>query len=212
MWGRGHCTTAHFFLQGEAAMCKASPFTTKPARVGKPSPRRSPWQTPSSQREGGYSFLYSPLFVFFMCAVLHTFPAYNDNEMPRDSQTAMLARLFMASENSFLCAGFRAISPDFSPKSPRRGKYPGNVFFMVSVSQRKLFFCARFCAVARAWKGPFPVVVFHHGTGKKSGFPSLCQPLAHVCKLMQKPDNLCPKISGFLRVVATTQVFFAGRT
>lgn len=23
------------------------------------------------------------------------------------------------------------------------------------------FFCARFCAVARAWKGPFPSLVFH---------------------------------------------------
>ena len=56
MWGRGHCTTAHFFLQGEAALCKASPFTTKPARVGKPSPRRSPWQTSTSQREGGTPF------------------------------------------------------------------------------------------------------------------------------------------------------------
>ncbi len=101
VWGRGHCTTALFFLQGEAALCKASPFTTKPARVGKPSPRRSPWQTSTSQREGGYSFLYSPLFAFFMCTVSHTlarhhrrcaalfysgdslrFPAYNGNEMP----------------------------------------------------------------------------------------------------------------------------------
>lgn len=82
MWGRGHCTTALFFLQGEAAPCKASPFTTKPARVGKPSPRRSPGQPSSSQREGGYSFLYSPLFAFFMCPVSHTFPAYNGNEMP----------------------------------------------------------------------------------------------------------------------------------
>lgn len=82
VWGRGHCTTALFFLQGEAALCKASPFTTKPARVGKPSPRRSPWQPSSSQREGGYSFLYSTLFAFFMCPVSHTFPAYNGNEMP----------------------------------------------------------------------------------------------------------------------------------
>ena len=53
VWGRGHCTTALFFLQGEAAPCKVSPFTTKPARVGKPSPRRSPGQPSSSQREGG---------------------------------------------------------------------------------------------------------------------------------------------------------------
>ena len=64
MWGRGHCTTAHFFLQGEAALCKASPFTTKLARVGKPSPRRSPWQTSTSQREGGSPFPENrPVFI-----------------------------------------------------------------------------------------------------------------------------------------------------
>lgn len=87
--------------QVKAAPCKASPFTTKPARVGKPSPRRSPGQPSSSQREGGYSFLYSPLFAFFMRTVSHTlarqhrrcvalfyigdslrFPAYNGNVMP----------------------------------------------------------------------------------------------------------------------------------
>lgn len=85
----------------KAALCKASPFTTKPARVGKPSPRRSPGQPSSSQREGGYSFLYSPLFAFFMRTVSHTlarqhrrcaalfysgdslrFPACNGNVMP----------------------------------------------------------------------------------------------------------------------------------
>ena len=84
--GRGHCTTALFFLQGEAALCKVSPFTTKPARVGEPSPRRSPWQPSSSQREGGSEsltpFLCSTVFAFFMCPVSHTFPAYNGNEMP----------------------------------------------------------------------------------------------------------------------------------
>ncbi len=74
------------------------------------------------------------------------------------------------------------------------------------------FFCARFCGVARAWKGPFPVAVFHHGTGKKSGFPGLCQPVAHACKPMPNPAIFRFKICGFPGVAATTWGFSAGRT
>lgn len=74
------------------------------------------------------------------------------------------------------------------------------------------FFCARFCTVARAWKGPFPVAVSHHGTGKKSGFPGLCQPVAHACKPMPNPVIFRPKLCGFPRVAATTRGFSAGRT
>lgn len=112
--------------QVKAAPCKASPFTTKPARVGKPSPRRSPEQIPSSQREGGYSFLYSPLFAFFMRTVSHTlarqhrrcvalfyigdslrFPAYNGNEMPPSIRTPPWYTNHDAC-CSFLCGNFCA--------------------------------------------------------------------------------------------------------
>ena len=138
MWGRGHCTTALFFLQGEAAPCKASPFTTKPARVGKPSPRRSPEQIPSSQREGGYSFLYSPLFAFFMRTVSHTlarqhrrcvalfysgdslrFPAYNGNEMPPWYTKVPVVYKPRCLPLFFLCGLLRQFARAGAGRSPR---------------------------------------------------------------------------------------------
>ena len=75
-----------------------------------------------------------------------------------------------------------------------------------------LFFCAGFCGVAWAWKGLSPVVVFHPVPGRKSGFPGLCQPVAHACKPMPNPVIFRPKLSGFPRVAATTHGFSAGRT
>ena len=190
MWGRGHCTTALFFLQGEAALCKASPFTTKPARVGKPSPRRSPEQIPSSQREGGYSFLYSPLFAFFMRTVSHTlarqhprcealfysgdslrFPAYNGNEMPSWYTKVPVVYKPRCLPLFFLCGLLRQFArvcerlPPQCPGTPRvkpSGKSRlfsdrgGKVFFMVSVSQRKLFFlCPVLCGCVGV-EGAFP--------------------------------------------------------
>lgn len=176
VWGRGHCTTALFFLQGEAALCKVSPFTTKPARVGKPSPRRSPEQIPSSQREGGYSFLYSPLFAFFMCPVSHTFPAYNGNEMPSwytiiffvygrvVYKPRCLPLFFSMRTFAAVCARTRETFPTMSWNATSKAQREkpaffdrgGRVFFMVCVSLRISFFRAGFCGVARAWKEPFP--------------------------------------------------------
>ena len=81
---------------------------------------------------------------------------------------------------------------------------------MVCVSLRILFFCARFCAVARAWKGLFPVVVFPSWQGEKR----LPRPLpargAH--ETMPNPAIFHPKLCGFLWVAATTWGFSAGRT
>ena len=125
----------------EAALCKASPFTTKPARVGKPSPRRSPGQPSSSQREGGYSFLCSPLFAFFMRTVSHTlarqhrrcaalfysgdslrFPAYNGNEMPPSIRTPPWYTNHDACRSFFcadFCGGLRARARDDLPAMSR---------------------------------------------------------------------------------------------
>lgn len=251
MWGRGHCTTALFFLQGEAALCKASPFTTKPARVGKPSPRRSPWQPSSSQREGGYSFLYSPLFVFFMRTVSHSFarqhrrcaalfysgdslrfPAYNGNEMPPwytiiffvygrvVDKPRCLPLFFLCGLLRQFARGRGMISPQ-CPGTPRVKPHEKSRLFSDRGTKSFLwsaflsgnsFFCARFCGVARAWKEPLPSVVFHPVPGRKSGFPGLCQPVAHACKPMPNPVIFRPKLSGFPRVAATTRGFSAGRT
>lgn len=100
-------------------------------------------------------------------------------------------------------------APREKPAFSDRGAKP---FLWSAFLSGNSFFCARFCTVARAWKGPFPVAVSHHGTGKKSGFPGLCQPVAHAYKPMPNPVIFRPKISGFLRVAATTQGFSAGRT
>ena len=127
MWGRGHCTTAHFFLQGEAALCKASPFTTKLARVGKPSPRRSPWQTSTSQREGGSPFPENrPVFI-------HDAPRRSPGCFPGPPQGGGDTVV----TKSFLCARFCALWAahtmptnlffyrHFSAFWARQGAFPG---------------------------------------------------------------------------------------
>ena len=112
--------------------------------------------------------------AFFMCPVSHTFPAYNGNVMPRRVSTGdACAPFYGLRKLFFLCGLLRQfargrgmISPQ-CPGTPRvkpSGKSRlfstgGQSFFMVSVSLRISFFCARFCAVAWAWKGPFPVAV-----------------------------------------------------
>ena len=88
----------------------------------------------------------------------------------------------------------------------------GAELFMVSVSLRISFFRAGFCGVAWAWKEPLPSVVFHPVPGRKSGFPGLCQPVAHACKPMPNPAIFRFKICGFPGVAATTHGFSAGRT
>lgn len=174
----------------KAALCKASPFTTKPARVGKPSPRRSPEQIPSSQREGGYSFLYSPLFAFFMRTVSHTlarqhrrcaalfysgdslrFPAYNGNVMPSwytkvpvVYKPRCLLLFFMWELLCQFVRGRGTISPQcpgiprVKPSGKSRLFSTGgqSLFLWSAFLSGNSFFCARFCGVAWAWKGPFP--------------------------------------------------------
>lgn len=74
------------------------------------------------------------------------------------------------------------------------------------------FFRAGFCGVARAWKEPLPSVVFHPVPGRKSGFPGLCQPVAHTWEPKPNPAIFRFKICGFPGVAATTCGFSAGRT
>lgn len=98
------------------------------------------------------------------------------------------------------------------PEKPAFSDWGAESFLWSAFLSGNSFFCARFCAVARAWKGLFPVVVFHPVPGRKSGFPGLCQPVAHTWKPNPNPAIFRPKLSGFLRVAATTQGFSAGRT
>lgn len=216
----------------KAAPCKASPFTTKPARVGKPSPRRSPEQPSSSQREGGSEsltpFLCSTVFAFFMCPVSHTFPAYNGNEMPPwytkvpvVYKPRCLLLFFMWELLCQFARGRGTISPQ-CPGTPRvkpSGKSRlfsdrgAESFLWFAFLSGNSFFRAGFCGVARAWKEPLPSVVFLHPVpGRKSGFPGLCQPVAHACKPMPNPAIFRFKICGFPGVAATTRGFSAGRT
>lgn len=241
----------------KAALCKASPFTIKPARVGKPSPRRSPEQIPSSQREGGVVnpsplFLCSTLFAFFMRTVSHTlarqhrccaalfysgdslrFPAYNGNVMPSwytiiffvygrvVYKPRCLLLFFYVGTFVPVCARVHGVFWRECPGTPRVKPHEKSRLFSDRGAKSFLwsaflsgnpFFCARFCGVARAWKEPLPSVVFHPVPGRKSGFPGLCQPVAHTCKPMPNPVIFRPKLSGFPGVAATTRGFSAGRT
>ena len=141
-------------------------------------------------------------------------------ERPRGIQTTMLAALFSVRTFAAVCArGRGTISPQ-CPGIPRvkpSGKSRlfsdrGAELFMVSVSLRISFFRAGFCGVAWAWKEPLPSVVFHPVPGRKSGFPGLCQPVAHAYKPKPNPVIFRPKLSGFPGVAAPTRGFSAGRT
>lgn len=170
--------------------------------------------------------------AFFMCPVSHTFPAYNGNEMPSwytiiffvygrvVYKPRCLPLFFLCGLLRQFARGRGMISPQ-CPGTPRvkpSGKSRlfstgGQSFFMVSVSQRKLFFS---CGVLRGCagvEGAFPCGgIPHHGTGKKSGFPGLCQPVAHAWEPMPNPVIFRPKLSGFPRVAATTRGFSPVRT
>lgn len=177
-------------------------------------------------------FLCSPVFAFFMCPVSHTFPAYNGNEMPSwytiiffvygrvVYKPRCLPLFFLCGLLRQFARGRGMISPQ-CPGTPRVKPHEKSRLFSDRGAESFLwsaflsgnsFFCARFCGVARAWKGLSPVVVFHHGTGKKSGFPGLCQPVAHTWEPKPNPAIFRPKLSGFPRVAATTRGFSAGRT
>ena len=166
--------------------------------------------------------------AFFMCPVSHTFPAYNGNVMPRRVSTGdACAPFYGLRKLFFLCGLLRQFArvhgvfwrecpgtPRVKPSGKSRLFSTGgqSLFYGQRFSAETLFFCARFCAVARAWKGLFPVVVFHPVPGRKSGFPGLCQPVAHAWKPKPNPVIFRPKLSGFPRVAATTWGFSAGRT
>lgn len=98
------------------------------------------------------------------------------------------------------------------PEKPAFFLTGGQSLFYGRRFSAETFFCARFCAVARAWKGLFPVVVFHPGPRRKSGFPGLCQPVAHACKPKRNPAIFRFKICGFPGVAATTRRSLSGRT
>ena len=166
--------------------------------------------------------------AFFMCPVSHTFPAYNGNVMPRRVSTGdACAPFYGLRKLFFLCGLLRQFArvyerlPPQCPGTPRvkpSGKSRlfsdrgAESFLWFAFLSGNSFFCARFCGVAWAWKGLSPVVVFHHGTGKKSGFPGLCQPVAHTWEPKPNPAIFRFKICGFPGVAATTRGFSAGRT
>ena len=166
--------------------------------------------------------------AFFMCPVSHTFPAYNGNVMPRRVSTGdACAPFYGLRKLFFLCGLLRQFArvyerlPPQCPGTPRVKPHEKSRLFSDRGAESFLwsaflsgnsFFCARFCGVARAWKEPLPSVVFHPVPGRKSGFPGLCQPVAHACKPKPNPVIFHPKLCGFLWVAATTWGFSAGRT
>ena len=165
--------------------------------------------------------------AFFMCPVSHTFPAYNGNVMPRRVSTGDACAPFYGLRKLFFLCGllcqfarvYERLPPQCrgTPRVKPSGKSRlfsdrGAELFMVSVSLRISFFRAGFCGVAWAWKEPLPSVVFHPVPGRKSGFPGLCQPVAHAYKPKPNPVIFRPKLSGFPGVTAPTRGFSAGRT
>lgn len=142
-------------------------------------------------------------------------------ERPRGIQTTMLAALFSVRTFAAVCArGRGTISPQCpgiprvkpSGKSRLFSDRGAESFLWFAFLSGNSFFCARFCGVARAWKEPLPSVVFHPVPGRKSGFPGLCQPVAHACKPMPNPVIFRFKICGFPGVAATTRRSLSGRT
>ena len=165
--------------------------------------------------------------AFFMCPVSHTFPACNGNEMPPWYTKVPVVYKPRCLLLCFLCGTFRQFARAHERLSPQCPGTPrvkpheksrlfsdrgAKLFYGQRFSANLFFFCARFCGVAWAWKGPFPVAVSHHGTGKKSGFPGLCQPVAHAWEPKPNPVIFRPKLSGFPRVAATTRGFSPVRT
>ena len=160
------------------------------------------------------------------------FPAYNGNEMPSwytiiffvygrvVYKPRCLPLFFLCGLLRQFARGRGTISPQ-CPGTPRVKPHKKSRLFSDRGAKSFLwsaflsgnsFFCARFCGVARAWKEPLPSVVFHPVPGRKSGFPGLCQPVAHACKPMPNPAIFRFKICGFPGVAATTRGFSAGRT
>ena len=155
------------------------------------------------------------------------FPAYNGNEMPPSIRTPPWYTNHDACCSFFLCGLLRQFArvygrlPPQCPGTPRVKPHEKSRLFSDRGAESFLwsaflsgnsFFCARFCGVARAWKEPLPSVVFHPVPGRKSGFPGLCQPVAHTWEPMPNPAIFRFKICGFPGVAATTHGFSAGRT
>lgn len=166
-----------------------------------------------------------------MCPVSHTFPAYNGNEMPswykiiffvygRVVYKPRCLPLF------FLCGLLRQFArvyerlPPQCPGTPRvkpSGKSRlfltgGQSLFYGQRFSANLFFSVRgFAGLRGRGRGLSPLWC-STGPRRKSGLPGLCQPVAHTWKPMPNPAIFRPKISGFLRVAATTWGFSAGRT
>lgn len=165
--------------------------------------------------------------AFFMCPVSHTFPACNGNEMPPWYTKVPVVYKPRCLPLFFLCGLLRQFARGrgmISPQCPGTPRVkPSGKSRLFSTGGQSLFYGQRFSAETlfsvpgfaglrgrgrglSLWRYP------HHGTGKKSGFPGLCQPVAHTCKPIPNPVIFRPKLSGFPRVAATTRGFSAGRT
>ena len=158
------------------------------------------------------------------------FPAYNGNEMPSwytiiffvygrvVYKPRCLPLFFLCGLLRQFARGRGMISPQ-CPGTPRVKLHKKSRLF--SDRGQSLFYGLRFsanlffsCGVLRGCvgvEGAFPCGGIP-GTGKKSGFPGLCQPVAHACKPMPNPAIFRFKICGFPGVAATTHAFSAGRT
>ena len=138
--------------------------------------------------------------AFFMCPVSHTFPAYNGNVMPRRVSTGdACAPFYGLRKLFFLCGLLRQfargrgmISPQ-CPGTPRVKPHEKSRLFSDRGAKsflwsaflcESLFFCARFCGVAWAWKGFSPVVVPIMAQGGKAASPASASP-------WRTPANRC---------------------
>lgn len=160
------------------------------------------------------------------------FPAYNGNEMPSWYTIIFFAYGRVVYKPRclplfFLCGLLRqfargrgTISPQ-CPGTPRvkphekgrlfsdRGQ---SLFYGLRFSAETLFSVRGFVRLRGRGRGFSLWWYPHHGTGKKSGFPGLCQPVAHTWEPKPNPAVFRFKICGFPRVAATTRGFSAGRT
>lgn len=159
--------------------------------------------------------------AFFMCPVSHTFPAYNGNEMPSwytiiffvygrvVYKPRCLLLFFMWELSCQFARGRGMISPQ-CPGTPRVKPHKKSRLF--SDRGPCLFSVRGFVRLHGCGRGLSPVVVFHPGPRRKSGFPGLCQPVAHACKPKRNPAIFRFKICGFPGVAATTRRSLSGRT
>lgn len=142
-------------------------------------------------------------------------------ERPRSIQTTMLAALFYVGTFVPVCARVHGVFWRECPGTPRVKRHKKSRIFSSRGAEsflwfaflcESLFFVRGFAGLRGRGRGFSLWWYPHHGTGKKSGFPGLCQPVAHTWEPKPNPAVFRFKICGFPGVAATTHAFSAGRT